>query len=110
MLALRLRQRLDQRVEKGAQFRRIVYNLRKHRAFLLLNKVSCEFHSLLRKRPMREALADLIQTANSKSLTENLKRPRKWLVSTACFRQCPADLLRRRCSNTRGSLRDSQGS
>ena len=59
---------------------------------------------------MREALADLIQTANSKSLTENLKRPRKWLVSTACFRQCPADLLRRRCSNTRGSLRDSQGS
>jgi hypothetical protein len=38
---------------------------------------------------MREALADLIQTANSKSLTENLNRPRKWLVSTACFRQCP---------------------
>src|SRR6266542_1418979 len=57
------------------------------------NKVSCEFHSLLRKRPMREALADLIQTANSKSLTENLKRPRKWLVSTACFRQCPVTLV-----------------
>jgi len=42
---------------------------------------------------MREALADLIQTANSKSLTENLKRPRKWLVSTACFRQCPVNLV-----------------
>src|SRR6266511_2807875 len=84
--------------------------------FVSIGRSSCleqcklEVSSLLRKRPMPEALADLIQTANSKSLTEKVKKPRKWLVSTACFRQCPADLLRRRCSNTRGSLRDSQGS